>query len=156
MFQVIQFCQQFEDAHKIPYLRKPFACDQCPKLFGCGSTLKMQIITPTGEKIFSCDQRPKSFEEFSLLRGTLVTLKMHIRTHTGEKPFPCDQCSKSFSSGSNLKIHIRYHTGEKPFACDQRPKWFGCGSAFSTNILLQHKSKFESNHKVHVQVQVKP
>ena len=67
---------------------------------------KKQLLSHSGEKLFSCSQC-----SFSCTQAG--NLKIHNRTHSGEKAFNCDQCNYSTAQSAHLSQHMRKHTGEK-------------------------------------------
>ena len=83
--------------------QKPFACDECGKIFNRKTTLTNHLRTHSDEKPFACSQCGKVFAA----KGSLV---QHLRMHSGEKPFVCSECGRKFARGDHLNNHLRMHS----------------------------------------------
>ncbi|KAM4030865.1 uncharacterized protein ACNLHF_018454 [Anomaloglossus baeobatrachus] len=108
---------------------KLFSCSECKKYFNQKSDLVRHQRSHTGDKPFSCLDCGKCFNQKS-------DLVRHQRSHTGEKPYSCSDCGKYFKQKSHLAIHKRTHTGEKPYSCSE------CGKCFTdkSNLVAHQRS----------------
>ncbi|XP_073670671.1 uncharacterized protein [Paramisgurnus dabryanus] len=110
-------------------------CEQCGKGYLSISSLKVHMMTHSGERPFQCSKCDMRFRT----RDTLIG---HERIHTGEKPYKCPHCEMSFSQKAYRKKHVFLHTNERPYQCNQ------CDKAFRDSGCLKIHQKIHSE-KLH-------
>lgn len=106
---------------------KPYACDQCDKLYLKPSLLTQHKRSHSGERPFRCVQPgcDKSFLRKSHLQA-------HQLSHEQDKPFECAHCGKRVNTRQHLKRHEVTHT--KLFVCPVE----GCHELFYKHQSLRH------------------
>lgn len=124
---------------------KPYACQQCGKLYSEMRSLQRHIkISHRSEELsenhtlqnsehgaapFQCQQCDRQFRVRSHYH-------YHVKIYHGPRGFKCQICDKAFVSRGALTTHGRIHSGEKPYACET------CGRRFNVNSnLLAHIPK---------------
>ncbi|XP_055710210.1 oocyte zinc finger protein XlCOF6-like [Phlebotomus papatasi] len=139
---------------------KEHHCAICNSSFGAARSLKLHLMTHTGEKPHVCSECNKSFRRLNQLNihmnihtrenifscescsfKTIYprTLKAHVSVvHKGVKNYHCPHCEKSFGSPGNLRVHVMAHMGEKPHTCSE------CGKKFI------EKSAMKKHMKTHL------
>jgi DNA-directed RNA polymerase subunit RPC12/RpoP len=115
----------------------PHVCQTCGKVMGKPSSLKLHMLTHTGERPHVCSTCGKRF-------STRTNLTAHLRTHTGERPHVCETCGKGFATHSVLRLHLRTHTGERPYVCEM------CGKACTTAGDLVKHARTHSGERPYV------
>ncbi|XP_073835667.1 uncharacterized protein [Musca autumnalis] len=115
------------DGHRATHDPKN-TCELCGKVYRQPSSLRLHMLSHTGEKPFKCDICGKCLTQKS-------GYKKHMLTHTGEKPYPCDVCGKRFRISSNMLVHRRGHFGEKTFGCSECDRTFGTSDQLKRHML---------------------
>ena len=73
--------------------------------------LSKHLKTPSGEKLFKCNQCYYA----SVQAGNLRT---HLKTHSGEKTHKCNQCYYASVQAGNLGTHLNSHM-RKAYKCNK-------------------------------------
>ncbi|CAH1777942.1 unnamed protein product, partial [Owenia fusiformis] len=106
-------------------------CTICKKKLRNKQSLKVHLLTHTGEKPYECSICMRRFTQ----KQALV---YHLRTHTGEKPHECSICMRRFTQKQILINHLRIHTGEKPYKCSICSRRFTQKAALNYHFNTRH------------------
>ncbi|CAL4140758.1 unnamed protein product [Meganyctiphanes norvegica] len=142
-------------------LPKPVMCDICGKMVKSQKSLKVHLLSHSGET-YPCPQCEKIYKSKYALRHHALThtgvknvecpdcgkkyfakkqLSNHIsKVHRG-KQFLCTTCGKSFKSNDLLKEHSNKHTGIRPFICKECGKGFKFRGNLRTHVLAHDGKK---------------
>ena len=146
--------------------KKTVKCEVCQRHFASKRTVKVHMLTHTGERPFQCNLCDKNF-----IRKR--DLQNHLMRHAGETPFKCPVCARGFIQKCDMKKHQITHLspGLRPYQCLDCDKAFTqdrylmmhiknmhekkpmfecriCKATFSTKFsLMRHFRKFEKNEK---------
>ena len=115
---------------------RPINCLSCEQSFSPAQTFTQNMTTPTGKQAYECATCGKSFSKNA-------GLKLHANTHTNDRFFNCPVCAKSFACSSNLKRHIKTHNQKHPYWNDRRSRRvFLC---FHSAIFQLTNAKFQTS-----------
>ncbi|XP_065130612.1 uncharacterized protein [Paramisgurnus dabryanus] len=114
--------------------KKQFHCQQCGKVCGSSSNLKVHMRTHSGEKYFYCTECGNYF-------SSKQSLDVHRRIHTGEKAYVCPYCEITFRQKYHLQKHVFIHTNERPYQCSE------CGKTFRDSFKLKSHQNIHSKEK---------
>ncbi|XP_013194551.1 zinc finger protein 436 isoform X2 [Amyelois transitella] len=102
--------RHFDKSNRQVKDNEPVVCNVCGIILNRKCSLKIHMLTHTGEKPHECHICHKSFSQ----RGSL---KSHLKIHTGIKPFECTVCHHRFFAKNNLNTHMTKHKDDKPHEC---------------------------------------
>ncbi|XP_050713229.1 zinc finger protein OZF-like isoform X1 [Eriocheir sinensis] len=115
---------------------KQFECNQCGKLLGTSSSLRVHLKSVHSDvKKYECPICSRAFARKNYLQ-------LHMAVHTGEKNYECDECGRSYTQRSSLNTHMKSH--KNTHTCPL------CKKSFEKNIQLvqhleEHKKQYEAN-----------
>jgi len=129
-------------------------CPVCDKICDQAASLKVHMVTHTGERNYPCTVCGRPFKTLGCMKKHIFVhseltekrlnkhkykkyrncpecnkptsdLEQHMLTHTGEKNFKCTECERSFARKTVLDCHMYYkHSEERRFQCTVCEKKF--------------------------------
>lgn len=115
---------------------KQFECNQCGKLLGTSSSLRVHLKSVHSDvKKYECPLCGRAFARKNYLQ-------LHMAVHTGEKKYECNECGRSYTQRSSLNTHMKSH--KNTHTCPLCKKSFEKNTQLAQHI-EEHKKQYEAN-----------